>query len=67
MVTATLTAIPSSGNADNDSARCSAYHDEKATTMKTIKVQLSTCSVKDDDIGSIDINLRDSNTMQWHC
>jgi len=35
--------------------------------MKTIKVQLSTCSVKDDDIGSIDINLRDSNTMQWHC
>ncbi len=65
-VTATSTSTPSSGTADDDSTRCSANHDKKVTTMETVKVQQSTCGVKDDDVGGIDSNLSDSNTMQWH-
>jgi len=66
MVTATSTATPSSGTADSNSARCGANHDKKDTTMETAKVQQSACGVKDDNVGGIDSNLSDSNTMQWH-
>jgi len=66
MVTATSTAIPSSGTADDDSTRHGANHDKKDTTMETDKAQQSACGVKDDDVGGIDSNLSDSNTMQWH-
>jgi len=69
MVTATSTATPTSGTADDDSTistRCGANHDKKDTKMEIVKVQQSTCGVKDDNVGSIDSNLRDSNTTQWH-
>jgi len=51
------TATPSRGAADDDSARCGADHNKKATTMKTAKAKQSRCGVKDDNIGS---NLGDS-------
>ncbi len=44
--------------------RCKSW--KKDTTMETVKAQQSTCGVKDDDIGSIDSNLSNSNTMQRH-
>jgi len=66
IVTATLTATPSSGAADDDSTKRGANHDKKDTTMETVKAQQSTCGVKDDEVSGIDSNLMDSNTMQWH-